>query len=613
MSSPNPADTTAKTVWDVLERRVQCTPQRHAFFVMTPDAQWQPLSWASYAERVERLATALTAAGVVRGDRLAICARTSLDWEIAQMAGLRSGASVVGLDTDYSDELLAALIVQLSIAVFIAQDGATLARIPPSLSRRFKLVLTMDETHTDSSSVRSLHALISAGIAGVPLPAAPSPNDEAVVVFSSGTTGLPKPVAYRHDQVSLAIRSIVETYADIQEGSVLVCWLPLANLFQRMINFAAMARGATSYVVGDPRSVMDHIGAANPHVFIGVPRFFEKLHAGVTSRIEAHAGLSARFARWAMRIGQRRARALRSHERPALSVRLLWPVANRLVLRRIRAAFGANLRYFISGSAPMPLWLLEWFDGIGLPVLEAYGVSECIVPIAANRYDARKLGTVGRPIPGQTVTLADDGEVLVRGAGVALRETRLDGDVDFLATGDIGQFDADGFLRITGRKADAFKTSGGKWVAPAEIEGRLRRLPYIEHAVVMAAGGNAIVALIGVTTTGASGALPDPGKNDDEATEDAESRRHRQLRDDVATALTGLPAHQRPCGLLIVPAKTFSIAGGELTTNLKLRRKQIEAKLATAIDRLRIAIDQARPAQPAQLPFVIIDMAGPAR
>ena len=580
------------TVVDAFLQRARMTPERAAFHVLNAERTWSPVDWATCAARVRSLAAAFAAAGIGRGDRVAICAGTSLGWELAQMGALFAGASVVGLDPAYPDAELARLFGESGARALVARDAATLARLPSGALRGCRLVATVEDA--PGAANPPARALSDLAQTAAPRDAQPQarPDDEALVVYSSGTTGTPKAIAFRHDQLSIALQEILDAFGDIDAQSTLVCWLPLANLFQRMINFAAMARGAASYLVEDPRKVMEHVADANPRVFVGVPRFFEKLRAGIIDRIEAGSRLNGFVARRAIALGDRRARALRSAKRPSFVTRSLWPLADRWVLARIRAAFGANLRYFISGSAPMPLWLLEWFDAIGLPVLEAYGVSENIVPMATNRHGERRLGTVGKPMRVHEVRLADDGEILVRGPGVAAGMQLRDGPggAGFFATGDLGEFDADGFLRLVGRKADVFKTSTGRWVSPADIEGRLARLPGVEHALVVGAARKAVVALLAIADA--------KGSAGSRFLADGDANARDRLAEDVDRALADLAPHLHPAGLLIVPAAAFSVAGGELTTNLKLRRPHVERRFATLIESLYRALDRPGSARP---------------
>lgn len=539
----------AATIPALLAARAAATPAQAAYFTRTADGAWAPESWGAFAGGVARLAGALRDEGIGRGARVAILARTSVEWERAQLAALRLGAVVIGVDPNYPDATLAHVLDATAPEALFVDDDAALARLPVAARARLRLVRRLGDASGPDAA-----ALPDDG---------PDEGDAAIVTFSSGTTGAPKPIAYTHAQVRLAVDAILAAFPDIGPGSRLACWLPLANLFQRVIDFCALARGAASYVVEDPRAIVQHLPAIAPHVLIGVPRFFEKVQAGVDARLRG--GL----ARWALERGRRRARGAGG----GVPERLAFVLADRLVLRRVRRVFGGSVRYLISGSAPMPGWLLEWYDAVGLPVYEAYGVSENVVPVAMNRPGARRAGTVGRPLAQNEVRIAPDGEIAVRGAGVfreylgAARAPRPDAE-GFWATGDVGELAADGYLRLTGRKADAFKTAAGRWVVPAEIEARLRRAAYVEFALVVRAGAGVPVAILNVDPAQLGGTV-----------------RAERIAADAAAALDGLPAHARPAGFVVVTAP-FSIAAGDLTTNLKPRRAAIAARLGREIERL---------------------------
>ena len=289
-----------------------------------------------------------------------------------------------------------------------------------------------------------------------------------------------------------------------------------------------------------------------------------------------------------------RARAKRELRKISVVGRGAASVADRLVLRRLRRTFGSNLRYFVSGSAPMPVWLLEWFDGIGLPVFEAYGISENIVPMAMNRPGNSRLGTVGMPLPGQEVRLGADREILVRGPGVFRGYLTASGEVasgrdsaDFWATGDYGELDADGFLRVIGRKSEVFKLSNGRWIAPAGIEALLRKVPYVEHAIALGAGRDVVVAFLAL----------DPARfriRQEALSASARAGdRDEVVRQDVLAATEALPAFQRPAGVLVTTDR-FTVEGGELTSNLKLRRMTVETKYATEIGKFFVTLEARR-------------------
>jgi long-chain acyl-CoA synthetase len=537
------------TIPALLAARVRATPGAPAFLTHAEPDAWAPVTWAAFAAEVERLAGALHGAGVGRGTRVAILGRTSVEWERAQAAALRLGAVVIGIDPNYPDDTLAHVLDTTAPEVLFVDDEATRVRVPAATVSRLRLTRPLRDGGEPTGSALAAES--------------PAPEDDAIVTLSSGTTGAPKPIVYTHAQVCLAVDAILAAFPGIEAGSRLACWLPLANLFQRVINFCATARGASSYVVADPREIVRHLPAINPHVFIGVPRFFEKVQAGVDER------LRSAVARWAIECGRRRTAGA------GPPGRLRFAIADRLVLSRVRRVFGTDIQCLISGSAPMPEWLLEWYDAVGLPVYEAYGVSENIVPVAMNRPGARRLGTVGGPMPQNELRLAADGEVRVRGAGVFRGYLgQADGprpDAEgFWATGDLGELSADGYLRLTGRKADAFKTAAGRWIVPAAIEARLSRATYVEYAVIVRASTGVPVAILNVDPSKLGGAMPAD-----------------RIVGDAAAALADLPAHSRPAGFVIVTTP-FSIAAGDLTTNLKLRRAAIAARLGREVERLLV-------------------------
>jgi long-chain acyl-CoA synthetase len=257
-------------------------------------------------------------------------------------------------------------------------------------------------------------------------------------------------------------------------------------------------------------------------------------------------------------------------------------IADALVLRRLQSLMGPDLKFMVSGSAPMPQWLLEKLHGLGWLVLEAYGISECVVPIANNTLEAYRFGSVGRPLPEQEIKIAEDGELLARGPGVFNGyygmpdiDTPLDAN-GYLHTGDYARLDEEGFLWLTGRKSEVFKTSTGRRVAPAPIESSIKQLAYVEHAVLFGRNRPVPVALLSIDARvlpGSPTATPLP-----DALLLAIGR-------DIATACIQLPSYQRPAGALVT-LRSFSIAAGELTSNLKLKRHAIEDKYSTEINAL---------------------------
>ena len=297
---------------------------------------------------------------------------------------------------------------------------------------------------------------------------------------------------------------MVDEFPDLGESNRLMCWLPMAPLFQRMLNLVAFASRSPTYFVENPRDIMARVAEVRPTAFASVPRFYEKLHDGIQERLAAQSGLQRRLVAAALSAGSEVSQCARGGVAPTWSLRMRHAVLNYLVLRRIRSAMGGSMKWMISGSAATPVWLLEFFDSIGLLVLEAYGVTENPVPIAANRSNAHRFGSVGRPFRLNEVRLSDESEVLVRGPAM-FREYRGEGrpperftSDGFYRTGDQGRFDEDGFLYLTGRVAEMIKTTTGRRISPVAVEAVYSRCEYVDEIVVLGNNRPYLVALVGL-------------------------------------------------------------------------------------------------------------------
>jgi len=575
------------TLPDLLARRAALTPSAPAYFTERPDGVWTAKTWSEFRNDVAAIALQFRRHGVASGSRIGILARTSLGWETAQMAALACGATVAGIDPYYPDTLINELVRQLGLTTLIVEDASTFGRLSAANRNRFEFVVYVgDDVGQDHGRVPGLDKLRANGSGAAAWNPEARPGAAALVAFSSGSTGKPKPILYTHSQVVHACRSILELYPELSPGTHLVCWLPLANLFQRMINFCAIAKGAASYMVEDPRQVMDVVPIASPEVFVAVPRFCEKLHAGVMQRV-GERPLIAGLVERAIALGTALRAARPGETRISLTKRVVATLADRVVLARLRGVMGKRIKFIISGSAPMPRWLLDRFSAIGIPVLEAYGVSENLVPVAANRLAERKAGTVGRPVGDNEVRIASDGEVQVRGQGVFLPTLGENGASaaaltadGFLATGDLGSVDGDGFLTLLGRRTETFKNAQGRWVSLTQIEAVLRQLPEVEHAVAIRMPGDRLIAVLALSQSVRgipAGAPPDAAE--------LERRLGGTLRGHLARALSTLPSAMRPIGFLVVSGG-FTPETGEITTNLKLRRTAIAEKFAEPLRRL---------------------------
>lgn len=571
------------TLDEVLRTRASKAGDLPGHWTLGGDGRWRSRSWRELHERVDAVAGGCIRLGLRPGDRVAFVATATSDWDVAHWAVLAARGVVVGIDAHAPAEMLSALLELSTPSALIVDRASRLDGLRPELADSLKFVVTLGEDVPQSPvsgprivPVRALAEESGSDAARNAIDSRPRPEDPAWIVFTSGTTGLPKGVLFRHHQIRAAMDAILDAFSDIAAGDHLASWLPLSNPFQRIVNLCAAALGAQTYYVEDPRTIMEHLPAIRPQVFIGVPRFYEKFNAVVTERMATRGGLAPSVARWALSIGDRAAALRRQGHAVPPMARAALAVADALVLRRIREAFGGRLRYLVSGSAPMPTWLLERLDAMGLRVLEAYGLSECIVPVATNRAGAFRFGTVGRAMKGIETRIGPDGELLIRSSGTfdgyigALDEGGAVDAAGWLATGDLAQIDPDGFMRLVGRKSEVFKTSTGRRVAPQAVEAALRSVAGVEHAAVFGAGRATLLALVAVA--------PD-------AVTTATSLRHA-----VRTATRALPDYQRPAGL-VVTRQPLTIETGELTGNLKLRRQVVGERYADALAQLASVVE----------------------
>lgn len=581
------------TVLEFLKDQAHSEPNLPAIYSRSaPTNNWSSLTWKEVWDKIIALSIGFRACGLVSGDRLAIIAPNGLEWEIAHFAALASGAIVIGLDGHDTGERLRKILLHADVNTLVVGDHKTLSKLDTA-TQAAKFILCLSQTKERDALPASLtwdQVMISPGVGTNVAPPFPKKDDPATIIYTSGTTGEPKGILYSHGQLALACEAIIAALPTARPGARFVCWLPLSNLFQRVMNLCAIATGSSLYMVANPLKVLDFVQEIEPDVFIGVPRFYEKLATGIKQKLSAEKGVKAAITQFSLAIGRRYAAAKKTENKPSSSLQLQYFLADRLVLRRLRGLLGTRLQYLISGSAPIPLWTLEFFESFGCLVLEAYGLSENILPVAMNTPNSYRFGTVGKVMPQNEIKIDEDGELLLRGPGLfngyfgdpeSFEPVSKDG---FYRTGDYGRFDDSGFLQLTGRKSEIIKTSAGRRIALPAIESVLRELSWVDHAVVLGSGRKCLAALLTLDSS-AKGTPTDS---------------HALRAELVAHINARLSRHEQPAAALIL-AGPFTVDGGELTPNLKLRRAEIERKYATATEELFQALNQmAQRSEPEQ-------------
>ena len=503
---------------DLLAERVASTPDKVVIeHKVEAGGPWIPLTARELDAEIVAVAKGLVAYGVEPGDHVAIMARTRYEWTLLDWATWAVGAVPVPVYETSSAEQVQWILSDsdVSVAFVETQDHAA----------------TVDEVRPDLPTLRAVHTIDDGAIDDLVAAGAGVSDDEiarrrglarlsdvATIIYTSGTTGRPKGAELTHGNFyELTVNTVADLGVVVAGGDArTLLFLPLAHVFARFIEVLCVPAGAVLGHAPDTRTLMEDFASFRPTFILAVPRVFEKVYNSAEQKA-AIGGKGAIFQR-AAKTSIVYSRALATPRGPSPWLRLQHKVADVLVLRRLRAALGGQARWAISGGAPLGERLGHFYRGLGLHVLEGYGLTETTAPATVNRPDNIKIGTVGLPMPGTAVRIAEDGEVEVqgipvfrgyRGNEVATRDAFDDG---WFRTGDLGELDSDGYLTITGRKKEIIVTAAGKNVAPAVLEDRLRAHPLVSQVVVVGDQRPFIGALVTLDPEGVPGWLAAHGK-----------------------------------------------------------------------------------------------------
>jgi long-chain acyl-CoA synthetase len=569
-TSPVVPAATAPDLW----RRVLARGATAPAYLEETAAGWRPVSWEAAAERVELLAHGLLARDVRRGDAVAVLARTRLEWVLLDWATMAIGAVVVGLYPSNSAKECAYVLAHSEAVLAFAEDevqeeklaGARAETVLRDIVRFDALAVVEEEGRAHRAAHPDALGELAREIAE---------DDLATLIYTSGTTGPPKGCMLTHRNLVTAATRVTRTMQD--ENDVVLLFLPLAHSFGRLVHQAAAFHGTTVGFVAEAARVPEAMLAVRPTVLPAVPRVYEKVHANALGEIERAGGAKTRIGRRALGVGLRASRLRRAGRRVSPLLALENRIADRLVFAKVRARLGGRLRLGISGAAPLSTEVMEFFHALGVPVIEGYGLTETSSSTTVNDPEDFRIGTVGRVVEGTELRLAADGEILVRSATVfagyykdpeATAAAFAEGG--WFRTGDVGEVDADGFVKITDRKKDLIITAGGKNIAPQNLENALKSSRFISQAVVVGDRRPFVTALITLdeVEVAASGRSP--------------QELVRELVDEVNRDRVRVEQIKR---YTILP-RDFTQEAGEVTPTLKLRRKVIEDHFADEIEEL---------------------------
>ena len=589
------ADTTPTTIASTVASLPGSAAERfgsHTAARFKRDGEWRELSYAEMGEAIDEIALGLIDLGIEVGDRVCILAETRLEWTLASLGVSAAGAVAVPVyPTNAPSECKWVAGNSGARAIFCENDGqrAKIEDVRDGLPD-LEHVIGIDE----GGGELSLDELRARGRERDRGELAPrqeqvSPEDAYTIVYTSGTTGAPKGVVLTHAN-AMAVCQMVEELEFVEPGDVSYLYLPLAHVFALITMLATVDEGTTLiYFGGNTREILAEIIETKPTYVPSVPRIFEKLYGAAMKMVASGSDEEQERFRKAVKLGvEVRMRRQRGDEVPA-ELAEQFEQADKEIFERVRGLFGGQVRQAVSGAAPIAPEILEFFYAAGVPVLEGWGMTETTGVGTVGTLDHFKFGTVGRALPGVEIKIAEDGEILCKGPHIfreywrnpeATEETMSDG---WLRTGDLGELDDEGYLKITGRKKDIIITAGGKNITPANLENGLKQNRWISQAVVVGDRRPFLVALITIDPEEAPAFAEQHGLKVEDLPESAEMRAEVQQVVDHVNSEVG-PVEQIK-KFKILPAD-LSQQTGELTPTLKVKRNVVTEKFGAEIDAL---------------------------
>ncbi|MEU0893519.1 AMP-dependent synthetase/ligase [Streptomyces massasporeus] len=595
--------------------RVSATPDAEAYRYPVPSAgqgpdEWKSLSWAQAAERVYAIAAGLIELGVQAEQRVALAAGTRLEWILADLGIMCAGAATTTVYPQTNAEESAYILSDSESRVLIAENAEQLAKAKEKRAELPELthVVVIDAAGVETADwILTLDELEKRGAARLEKDpdlikervGAITKDQLATLIYTSGTTGRPKGVRLPHDNWSYMAKAIAATGL-VSTEDVQYLWLPLAHVFGKVLTSGQIEVGHVTAVDGRVDKIIENLPVVQPTYMAAVPRIFEKVYNGVAAKARAGGGAKYKIFQWAAEVAREYAKVSQDNFRRTGTASVPFGLgakhkaADALVFAKIREAFGGNLRACVSGSAALSPEIGYFFAGAGIHILEGYGLTESSAASFVNPGEAYRTGTVGKPLPGTEVRIADDGEILLRGPGIMEGYHKLpektaevlepDG---WFHTGDIGELSPDGYLRITDRKKDLIKTSGGKYIAPAEVEGQFKAVcPYVSNILVHGADRNFCTALIALDEAAITEWAKENGLEGKPYAEIVAAPVTVDMVDGYVKQLNeGLQRWQTIKKFRLLP-RDLDVEHGEITPSLKLKRPVVEREYKHLIEEM---------------------------
>ncbi|MFF4838828.1 AMP-dependent synthetase/ligase [Streptomyces collinus] len=595
--------------------RVAATPDAEAYRYPLPSTgqgpdDWKSLSWGEAAQRVYAIAAGLIELGLGPEQRVALASSTRVEWILADLGIMCAGGATTTVYPQTNADESAFILADSESRVLIAEDAAQAAKavekraelpaltkvvvIDPAGVETDDWVTTLTELEQRGTAYLEKHPqLIKERVGAI------TKDQLATLIYTSGTTGRPKGVRLPHDNWSYMAKAIASTGL-VTMDDVQYLWLPLAHVFGKVLTSGQIEVGHVTAVDGRVDKIIENLPVVQPTYMAAVPRIFEKVYNGVAAKAREGGAAKYRIFQWAAEVAREYAKVTQDNFRRTgtatapFGLAAKHKVADTLVYAKLREAFGGRLRACVSGASALAPEIGYFFAGAGIHILEGYGLTESSAASFVNPGEAYRTGTVGKPLPGTEVRIADDGEILLRGPGImdgyhqqpekTAEVLESDG---WFHTGDIGELSPDGYLRITDRKKDLIKTSGGKYVAPAEVEGQFKAVcPYVSNILVHGADRNYCTALIALDEPSILQWAKDNGLEGRSYAEVVAAPQTVEMVEGYVKELNeGLQRWQTIKKFRLLP-RDLDVEHGEITPSLKLKRPVVEREYKGLIDEM---------------------------
>ncbi len=565
--------------------------------VKDADGGWQPVTWRELDESISAFAAALVHAGIAAGDRVALLAENRLEWLWCDLGAQLAGCVVVPIYASSTPDMVEQILVDSEATMVICSTPKQAAKVNEirRSCKKLKVSALMEGSAEEFVALRDVAAEATPDDVAQVAERARSvtPQDILTIIYTSGTTGVPKGVVLTHSNIVESCRAILDRVPLDPDHDHGISFLPWAHVYERVQGiFAGLMAGISSSVARDIDDIGGDVRAVRPTLMNGVPRIWEKMQEAIVAKVREAGGRKAAVGTKALDDATETARLRRQGKPVPVTLRLRMAIWERLVLAKVRQGLGGRMRVFSSGGGPIGMHTLEFFDGLGIAILEGYGLTETSGGIAANDPGHPRFGTVGRAIKGHEIRIAEDGEILVKGPAImqgyfhndeATREVLKDG---WFSTGDIGELDSDGYLRITDRKKDLIVTAGGKNIAPQPIESLIAHDPLVLRAAVIGDKRKYLVALIVPDFDNLHAWAKQQGIDASDDSKLVKDERVADMYTTIAERASAKLARYETIKKVAVLDRDFDPDQGELTPTLKVKRRVVGEHFADVIEAL---------------------------